>query len=138
MVDHTATLRHNFGRRIMGRLFIISIFCWGFAVQAQETYPVNGVHNQKPEVYVFKNASIYVSPSLFQDSSMLIIQEGKVWATGRDLEVPSGAIEIDLQGKYIYLMEELLNLGKNMIDLYLKGTMFQMSYLFTRNLGLLL
>ena len=77
---------------------------------AQETiYPVNGVRDTRPSVYLFTNATIYADYQTRLDSASLLIRDGVVEAVGRNLTAPTGAQEIDLQGKFIY---------PGLIDLY--------------------
>ena len=77
---------------------------------AQETiYPVNGVRDTRPAVYLFTNATVFSDYQTRLDSSSLLIRDGVVEAVGRNLTAPAGAQEIDLGGKFIY---------PGLIDLY--------------------
>ena len=80
---------------------------WGllhsFPTFAQdEIYPVNGVRDTRPGVFLLTNATIFSDYQTRQDSASLLIRNGVVEAIGGDLAPPEGAQVIDLQGKYIY------------------------------------
>ena len=71
------------------------------AVQAQETFPVNGAPDERPGLYAFTNATIYVDYQTKLEGATLVIKDGRVHAAG-NVAVPQGAITYDLDGKYIY------------------------------------
>ncbi len=81
-----------------------------FPAFAQEgIYPVNGVRDTRPGVYLFTNATIFSDYQTRLDSASLLIRNGVVEAVGNNLTAPAGAQEIDLAGKFIY---------PGLIDLY--------------------
>ncbi len=69
---------------------------------AQETFPQNGVFDQRDNHFAFTNAVIQVSPDKAIDNGTLLIKKGKVMAVGDSIQIPSDAIIIDLKGKYIF------------------------------------
>ncbi len=69
---------------------------------AQETFPVNGVYDEREKVFALTNANIFTSHNQKLENATLLIKEGKVEAVGKSVSVPDNAVEIDLQGKYIY------------------------------------
>jgi imidazolonepropionase-like amidohydrolase len=71
-------------------------------VSAQETHPVNGAQDKRPEIYVFTNANVVVDYQTTMNNSMMVVVKGKVEAVGSNLPIPQGATVIDLKGKYIY------------------------------------
>lgn len=71
-------------------------------VNAQVTYPVNGVTDNREGYYAFTNATIYTDYQTKVEGATLVIRNGKVEAVGKGLKVPKGATEIDLKGNYIY------------------------------------
>ncbi len=87
----------------------ISLLMPLFTLAQNPIYPVNGVRDTRPEVYLFTNATVFVDYQTRQDSASLLIRDGVVEAVGRNLSVPDGAQEIDLAGKFIY---------PGLIDLY--------------------
>ncbi|MEQ8470780.1 MAG: amidohydrolase family protein [Marinoscillum sp.] len=82
-------------------ILICAVLICQFA-QAQETFPVNGVADERPGLYALTNATIYVDYQTKINNATLVIKDGKVLAVGPDVSVPAGAIEIDYDGKYIY------------------------------------
>ncbi|HEX6335101.1 MAG TPA: amidohydrolase family protein [Flavisolibacter sp.] len=71
-------------------------------VQAQTTFPVNGVADQRSGHYAFTNATIVKDAGTTISNGTLVIREGRIVAVGAGLKVPQGAVEIDCRGKYIY------------------------------------
>lgn len=77
------------------------IFTFYF-VKAQETFPVNGVADNRPEKYLFINAKIiqdYKSDTILGN---LLIEKGKIIKIVKGKIEDIGATIIDLNGKYIY------------------------------------
>ena len=87
--------------------------CWWlvqFPTFAQEEiYPVNGVRDNRPEIYLFTNATIVSDYQTQQENASMLIRDGVVEEVGSNLTPPAQARVIDLQGKYIY---------PGLIDLY--------------------
>lgn len=81
--------------------FIICLFSL-IQVKAQQTFPVNGSYDIRPQLYAFKNATIVVSPTKKIDNGTLLIKGQKIEAVGNNINIPSGYIIVDLEGKYIY------------------------------------
>ena len=77
------------------------LFIIGFS-RAQETFPVNGVRDDRIKVYAFTNATIFRDYRTKLEKATLIIREGKVVAVGTGSSIPKGAIVQDLSGKTIY------------------------------------
>lgn len=69
---------------------------------AQETFPVNGVNDKRPELYAFTHATIVVNSETVLQNATLIIRDKKIEAIGPNVAIPKGAVIADLQGKYIY------------------------------------
>jgi imidazolonepropionase-like amidohydrolase len=87
-----------------------------FFVNAQPTFPENGVADPRHGYYAFTNATIVKDASSTLNNATLIIKDGKIVAVGNNLKVPSGAVEVNCKGKYIY---------PSFIDLYADyGTTF--------------
>ena len=79
------------------------------ALAQEEIYPVNGVRDTRPGIYLFTNATIFSDYQTRQENASLLIRDGVVEAVGSDLSAPPEAQVIDLQGKYVY---------PGLIDLY--------------------
>ncbi len=71
-------------------------------VFSQETFPINGINDDRSRTYAFINATIMVAPGQVLPKAMLLIQQGKIVAVGTKIEIPNNAIIIDCDGKYIY------------------------------------
>lgn len=69
---------------------------------AQETFPINGIYDQREGLYAFTNATIYTAYNERLDKATLLIRDGKVEAVGLKVTVPTNAVVIDLKGKTIY------------------------------------
>ena len=92
------------------RLFIgLWLVSFVSAFAQEEIYPVNGVRDTRPGVYLFTNAVIFSDYQTRQENASILIRDGVVEAVGSDLSAPVEAQVIDLQGKYIY---------PGLIDLY--------------------
>jgi len=80
---------------------------------AQETFPVNGVADERPGIYALTNATIFTDYQTKLENATLIIKDGKVQAVGASVAIPKGAITIDMSGKYIYpaLIDPYSNYG---------------------------
>lgn len=69
---------------------------------AQQTYPVNGIADERSGLYAFTNATVIKDANTTINNATLVIKEGKIIAVGSNIKVPQGAVEIDCKGKYIY------------------------------------
>jgi len=77
------------------------IFHFSFSI-AQETFPVNGVHEKANNYYAFTNATVFTDYQTKIENATLLIQDGRVVKTGTDVKIPKGAVIYDLKGKHIY------------------------------------
>ncbi|UYZ64980.1 amidohydrolase family protein [Hymenobacter weizhouensis] len=66
------------------------------------TYPRNGVSDQRPGLYAFTHATIYVDYQTRLPDATLVIRDGRVEAVGPRVQVPAGAVVQDLRGRIIY------------------------------------
>lgn len=73
-----------------------------YFTRAQDTYPVNGIADERSGHYAFTNATIVKDAATTISNATLVIKDGKIVALGANIKVPVGAIEIDCKGKYIY------------------------------------
>ncbi|MBK8490033.1 MAG: amidohydrolase family protein [Saprospirales bacterium] len=94
-------------------ILLLALFSvWAsLAVYGQETFPYNGVSDQREGLYAFTGATIYTSYREKLDNATLLIRDGKVEAVGVDVPIPSGAVVLPCQGKTIY---------PSFIDLYVE------------------
>jgi len=70
---------------------------------AQESYPVNGSYDTRPELFAFTNANIVIKAGRVIERGTLLVdgQHIKAVASGKS-SIPSGYVVVDLEGKFIY------------------------------------
>jgi len=86
-------------------VFCAVFFLWTGSVlrsTAQQTFPVNGVADQRHTIYAFTKAKIFVDYKTTIDSAIILVRDGKIFDVGKNISIPAGAFVIDLKGKYIY------------------------------------
>lgn len=71
-------------------------------LQAQPTFPENGVTDPRSGHYAFTHATIVKDGNSTLMDATLIIKDGKIVAVGTGLTVPPGAVETDCKGRYLY------------------------------------
>jgi imidazolonepropionase-like amidohydrolase len=88
----------------MKRLLTLIPFILGFTLCsfAQETFPQMGVSDSREGLYAFTKATIYTDFQTKLENATLLIRDGKVVAVGTKVRIPKDAVEIDLEGKFIY------------------------------------
>ena len=69
---------------------------------SQQTFPRNGVYDERDGAYAFTNATIHTTFERTIKNATLIIRKGKIEAVGTGLTVPKAMVTIDLKGKHIY------------------------------------
>ncbi len=74
----------------------------GGILQAQETFPRNGVYDQRDGHYAFTNANIHTQPGETIEMATMIIRNGKVEAVGTGIPIPDGAVIVDVGGRHVY------------------------------------
>jgi imidazolonepropionase-like amidohydrolase len=72
---------------------------YGFA---QQTFPVNGVENTKPNLYAITNATVIPAPGQKIENATILIKGEVIELVGTNLSVPKGYITVNAQGKFIY------------------------------------
>lgn len=89
--------------------FLILPIC----LQAQVTFPVNGVHDERNGITALINMTMVAGPGVEIDSAVLLIQDGLILDAGRNLKIPEQATVIDLSGTTIYpsFIELVTNIG---------------------------
>lgn len=81
---------------------LITILFYSTSLFAQETFPVNGVHDKNDKVIAFTNATIVTDPNTKISNGTLVIKNNKIIAVGQSVSISKGAVSYDLKGKYIY------------------------------------
>ena len=75
----------------------------GSRIQAQETFPVNGVADKREGCYAFTNATIVKESGTSLSNATLVIRDGKIVAIGATgVAIPKDAVVIDCKEKFIY------------------------------------
>jgi imidazolonepropionase-like amidohydrolase len=83
--------------------FAIAICFCSFALFAQDYYPKNdGVKTTNTSYQAFINAKIHITPTQVIDNGTLLIKDGKVVASGTQVNIPKNTTVVDLNGKSIY------------------------------------
>lgn len=79
---------------------LISASC----IIAQETFMVNGTHNENHNNFAFINATIFKDYQTKIEKATLLIKDGKIVAVGEQgkIKIPENTVTYDLKGKYIY------------------------------------
>lgn len=83
---------------LLGSMLILG----GLCLQAQETFPYNGIKDQRDGWYAFTHAVVVPQAGQQIDNATLIIKEGRIVSITPGGAVPAGAIEVDATDKYIY------------------------------------
>jgi imidazolonepropionase-like amidohydrolase len=71
-------------------------------LHAQETFPVNGVFDERAELYAITNAHIRISPTDSIPNGTMIVRKGIIEAVGASVPIPKDAVVLDMEGSYIY------------------------------------
>ncbi len=71
-------------------------------VIAQETFPRNGVYDDREGWYALTNATIHTTYNQTIEGATMVIRNGKIEAVGKSVLIPKGAIEMDLNGQHVY------------------------------------
>ena len=72
-------------------------------LHSQDYFPKNeGLKEENTNFMAFTNATIYITPTEVVKNGTLLVRDGKVVASGRSVNIPANAVQIDLKGKHIY------------------------------------
>lgn len=89
--------------RLFFRLVLMLTFFASTAdLQAQVTFPENGIADPRHGHYALINATIVKDGSSTISNATLVVRDGKIVAVGNNIKIPAGAVVIDCKGKYIY------------------------------------
>ena len=67
-----------------------------------QTTPPFGVRTKTPNLRAYTNAQIVISPTRSIANGTLLVERGRIIEVGSQVQIPSGAMVIDLKGKTIY------------------------------------
>ena len=68
----------------------------------QQTRPVSGLHENRPELFAFTEVTLYINPETRHENATLVIRDGVVEAAGPSVTIPEDATVIAMPGKTIY------------------------------------
>ncbi len=71
-------------------------------LQAQTTFPVNGLADPRTGTYAFVHATVYKDGIHAVTDATLLIREGKIVLVGTGIAVPKDAVVVDCKGRSIY------------------------------------
>jgi imidazolonepropionase-like amidohydrolase len=84
-------------------ILLVLTICFSYVGISQEYFPKNdGVKETNTLYTAFTNATLFISPTQKINNATLLIKEGKVVATGKNISIPGNTVVIDLDGKFIY------------------------------------
>ncbi|HLG40926.1 MAG TPA: amidohydrolase family protein, partial [Chitinophagaceae bacterium] len=69
---------------------------------SQQTFPENGVADNREGCYAFTNATIVRDGQTSISNATMVIRKGKIIAVGAGVTIPKEAVTIDCKGKFIY------------------------------------
>ncbi|MAP53434.1 amidohydrolase family protein [Altibacter sp.] len=82
---------------------ILLAFFFTSLLTAQVYFPENDGLKEKNNNYTaFTNATVFVTPAEVIKNGTLLIQNGKVIAVGKSVNIPKNSVIVDLDGKYVY------------------------------------
>ena len=81
---------------------LLSGLLFASMLQAQETFPVNGVADKREGCYAFTNATIVKDAQTTLTNATLVIRDGRIVSAGTGVAIPKDAVVIDCKDKYIY------------------------------------
>ncbi|HMT30448.1 MAG TPA: amidohydrolase family protein, partial [Bacteroidia bacterium] len=86
------------------KFYVLSVILTGISmfVQAQTTFPLNGITDNRHVTYAFTNARLYIDYKTVVDSAVLLIRDGKIVDAGKNIPISGDAVVFDLKGKFIY------------------------------------
>ena len=82
------------GKLLFLQWILLLLICSG--VNAQVTFPVNGVADPKVKSYAFTNATIIKDGQTTLTNATLVIRDGKIVAAGTGVTVPKDAVVLVL------------------------------------------
>ncbi len=87
---------------IFAALFLAYLIPHTSYLIAQETFPRNGVADNRERAFAFTNATIFKAWNEKLENATLVIRKGKIEAIGVGIAVPKDAVVVDAASKTIY------------------------------------
>lgn len=85
-------------KKILPFLFLFPVY----VACSQPSFDVNGVHFSNHNFYAFTGATLHVSATRTIPKATLLVKDGKIIASGLDVQIPPNAVVIPLDGKHVY------------------------------------
>src|SRR3569832_137425 len=98
----TFILNTEYMKKANGLFFACGLLLFSKFALAQSSFPEIGIADPRHGQYAFTNATIVKDGITTLTNATMIIKDGKIVAVGTGLKVPSGAVEVNCSGKYIY------------------------------------
>ncbi|MFM9948816.1 MAG: hypothetical protein ACKV1O_12825, partial [Saprospiraceae bacterium] len=76
-------------RKALSTVALAILALWAIA---QQTFPQNGVYDERDKCYAFTNATIFVSWNQKLEKATLLIRDGKVEGVGASVALPKDAV----------------------------------------------
>ena len=89
-------------RKLSSHIWLALSLLFTIVLNAQQTFPVNGVADARTGSFAFTNATIVKDGQTTLRNAILIIRQGKIVSVGTGLAIPKDAVIINCSGKYIY------------------------------------
>jgi imidazolonepropionase-like amidohydrolase len=86
---------------------LLSGLLFASLLQAQETFPVNGVADKREGCYAFTNATIVQNSQSTLQKATLVIRDGKIVSVGVGAAIPKDAVVIDCKDKLSILLSSI-------------------------------
>src|ERR1051326_2365670 len=98
------SFKHTAMRKSKLRLLVVAaaILVMATKLQAQVTFPVNGVADPREGCYAFTNATIVKDGQSTLTNATMLIRDGKIISIGTSVTLPKDAVIVNCSGKYIY------------------------------------
>lgn len=87
---------------MMRFFYLLILLIFVSSLQAQPTFPYNGVADDRSGCYAFTNATIYTSYNQKIENATLVIRKGRIEAVGTRIPIPKDAVLVSCEGKTIY------------------------------------
>ncbi|MBK7810358.1 MAG: amidohydrolase family protein [Saprospiraceae bacterium] len=83
-------------------LFVLLLLKIDYSVDAQITFPYNGVKHPNQSCYILINAKVVTDPNSPATEKEIIVRNGKIQNIGIGLKRPLDAVVVDLKGAMVY------------------------------------
>lgn len=84
------------------RVYLVALLLLPHVLKSQQTFPVNGIIDERHTTYAFVNAKLFTDYKTFLDRATLLVKDGRILDAGKNVSVPRDAVVYDLHDKYIY------------------------------------